>query len=90
MPDYSARQIYNEIFAAGYSAREVSFYTNENFGWDGVMLNPLDRPMVLILTHLNGSIRIEYFHDLAELHECVPAFHVEYAPDYETMLQLLR
>jgi len=93
MTDYGARQIYNELFAAGFSARELEFYTywaDSSHASHGVRLNPLDRRLVLVLNQEAGSIRIRYWHDVQELHEGVGPFHVEYAPDYATMLDMLR
>jgi len=87
---YASRQIYNEIFAAGYSAREVSFYWPDGDEVGGVLLNPHDRPLVLVLSQDHTGIRIRYWHDLRELHEGVGPFHVVYAPDYRTMLDMLR
>lgn len=87
--DYASRQLYVELYAAGYSPREIQIVNITDTGRQGVRVNPLDRPLMVVVNQDVGRIRMRYWHDLDEAHEGVPPFHTEYAPDYETMLQLL-
>lgn len=91
MPDYGARQIYNELFAAGFSPRTMRFITVDEDEHSAVCVTPPTyvRYFVVVIDQVAAGLRMRYWHDAQERHEGVPPYHTEYAPDYETMLAML-